>query len=163
MDDFGNVSVADLAAALPVIKELGVPLLVHAELVDHDVPPQVGRGRLSAREGDAWSSGEGRGASGRGGEGQGEVGRRRREWLFGSVCMPCGSTTERKQVQRVSRGQLSSSLAASRSPVPCLQGNPRLYSTWLESRPRHFEKNAIQAFIELLKKGGRAGGGQNGG
>lgn len=38
IDDFPNVSVADVAAALPTIRALGVPLLVHAELVDSDVP-----------------------------------------------------------------------------------------------------------------------------
>ena len=41
IDDFDNVSVADVAAALPVIKGLGVPLLIHAELVDDDVPTGV--------------------------------------------------------------------------------------------------------------------------
>lgn len=41
IDDFDNVSPADIAAALPTIKSLGVPLLVHAELVDEDVPKGV--------------------------------------------------------------------------------------------------------------------------
>lgn len=43
IDDFDNVSVQDVAAALPVIKALGVPLLVHAELVDEDVPSGVSK------------------------------------------------------------------------------------------------------------------------
>lgn len=45
IDDFPNVSVADVAAALPTIRALGVPLLVHAELVDSDVPAGVRLGR----------------------------------------------------------------------------------------------------------------------
>ena len=41
IDDFPNVSATDVAAALPAIRALGVPLLVHAELVDGDVPAAV--------------------------------------------------------------------------------------------------------------------------
>ncbi len=41
IDDFPNVSAADVAAALPTIRALGVPLLVHAELVDAHVPAGV--------------------------------------------------------------------------------------------------------------------------
>lgn len=44
IDDFPNVSAADVAAALPTIRGLGVPLLVHAELVDGDVPAGVSLG-----------------------------------------------------------------------------------------------------------------------
>ena len=42
IDDFDNVSVEDVAAAPPTIKKLGVPLLIHAELVDADIPTGVG-------------------------------------------------------------------------------------------------------------------------
>lgn len=38
-----------------------------------------------------------------------------------------------------------------------LQGNPVAFSTWLASRPRRFEKNAIRALINVLKEG-EAGG-----
>ena len=38
MHCFPNVSLDDVAAALPVVKALGVPYLIHAELVDADVP-----------------------------------------------------------------------------------------------------------------------------
>ncbi len=48
IDDFDNVSAADVAAALPTIKRLGVPLLIHAELVDADVPSGVSRPLQSA-------------------------------------------------------------------------------------------------------------------
>lgn len=41
MDDFENVSPADVAAALPLLKALGVPLMLHAEIVDDDVPEEV--------------------------------------------------------------------------------------------------------------------------
>lgn len=41
IDDFPNVSPADVEAALPTLRALGVPLLVHAELVDADVPSGV--------------------------------------------------------------------------------------------------------------------------
>ncbi|KDD72127.1 hypothetical protein H632_c3822p0, partial [Helicosporidium sp. ATCC 50920] len=40
MDDFENVSPADVAAALPLLKALGVPLMLHAEIVDDDVPEE---------------------------------------------------------------------------------------------------------------------------
>ncbi|KAI3435951.1 hypothetical protein D9Q98_002009 [Chlorella vulgaris] len=40
IDDFGHVSPADIEAALPTIRALGVPLLVHAELLDGDVPQE---------------------------------------------------------------------------------------------------------------------------
>jgi len=39
INDFPNSSVADIAAALPTLRELDVPLMVHAELVDHTPPP----------------------------------------------------------------------------------------------------------------------------
>ncbi|KAL6782503.1 DAL1 [Auxenochlorella protothecoides x Auxenochlorella symbiontica] len=39
MAAFPNVSLADVAAAIPVLKRLGAPYLLHAELVDGDVPP----------------------------------------------------------------------------------------------------------------------------
>lgn len=41
IDDFPHVTPDDVAAALPVIRALGVPLLVHAELVDDDIPKGV--------------------------------------------------------------------------------------------------------------------------
>ncbi|KAL4458612.1 hypothetical protein ABPG75_013477 [Micractinium tetrahymenae] len=70
IDDFPHVSPAEVAAALPTIRALGVPLLVHAELVDEDVP-------------------------------QG--------------------------------------------------GNPREHATWLASRPRRFEQNAVRALLDALR------------
>jgi allantoinase len=36
INDFPHASLEDVAAALPVLRSLGVPLLVHAELVDND-------------------------------------------------------------------------------------------------------------------------------
>lgn len=33
----------------------------------------------------------------------------------------------------------------------CLQGNPRKHATWLASRPRRFEKNAVRALIAALR------------
>lgn len=42
IDDFPHVSPEEIAAALPAIRGLGVPLLVHAELVDGDVAWTVG-------------------------------------------------------------------------------------------------------------------------
>lgn len=42
IDDFPNVSPEDVQAALPTIRGLGLPLLVHAELVDADLPAPVG-------------------------------------------------------------------------------------------------------------------------
>lgn len=48
IDDFPHVAPNDVAAALPTIRALGVPLLVHAELVDGDVP----KGVSLLREGD---------------------------------------------------------------------------------------------------------------
>ena len=39
IDDFPNVSPGDIASAVKTIHELDVPLLVHAEIVDSDVPP----------------------------------------------------------------------------------------------------------------------------
>ena len=41
IDDFGHVAPEELEAALPTLRALGLPLLVHAELVDADVPPPV--------------------------------------------------------------------------------------------------------------------------
>jgi allantoinase len=41
VDDFPKVDLADVAAALPAVKALGVPYLLHAELVDDDVPQAV--------------------------------------------------------------------------------------------------------------------------
>lgn len=48
IDDFPNVSPDDVAGALPTLRALGLPLLVHAELVDDDLPAQV-RAAGSAR------------------------------------------------------------------------------------------------------------------
>ena len=45
INDFPNVSPEDVVAALPTIKALGVPLLVHSELVDEDVPSGVRKRR----------------------------------------------------------------------------------------------------------------------
>lgn len=42
IDDFPHVSPAEVEAALPTIRALGLPLLVHAEIVDGDVPQEVG-------------------------------------------------------------------------------------------------------------------------
>ena len=42
IDDFPHVLPTDVASALPTIRALGVPLLVHAEIVDEDVPAPVG-------------------------------------------------------------------------------------------------------------------------
>jgi allantoinase len=39
IDDFPQVTEADLRAALPSLARLGLPLLVHAELVPHGAPP----------------------------------------------------------------------------------------------------------------------------
>jgi hypothetical protein len=54
-------------------------------------------------------------------------------------------------------GSASEQLESARNPHclgECrLQGDPRAHSTWLASRPRRFEKNAIRALIDLLKKG----------
>lgn len=41
IDDFGHVSAVDLERAMPVLTQLGLPLLVHAELV-HPVEPAAG-------------------------------------------------------------------------------------------------------------------------
>jgi dihydroorotase-like cyclic amidohydrolase len=41
--DFDHCSPADVAAALPTLRALGMPLLVHAELVDQDLPQGVSR------------------------------------------------------------------------------------------------------------------------
>lgn len=39
IEDFPHTSVEDVAAALPVLRSLGIPLLVHAEVVDDDTAP----------------------------------------------------------------------------------------------------------------------------
>lgn len=49
IDDFPNVSPEEVAAALPTIRALGVPLLVHAELVDSDIPSGVSCAWLGRR------------------------------------------------------------------------------------------------------------------
>ena len=41
IEDFPHVSPVDIEAALPALRRLGAPLLVHAELVDTDVPETV--------------------------------------------------------------------------------------------------------------------------
>ena len=41
IDDFPNVSPEDIRAALPVLRTLGVPLLVHAELVDDEAAAAI--------------------------------------------------------------------------------------------------------------------------
>lgn len=40
ISDFDEVSVEDIAAAIPAIKNLGVPLLLHAEIVDKNISTQ---------------------------------------------------------------------------------------------------------------------------
>ena len=45
MSDFPNVSISHIQAALPVLQRMGVPLYIHAELVD-DRQPQVGPVKL---------------------------------------------------------------------------------------------------------------------
>ena len=41
IDGFSNVNRTHIEAALPVLKRNGVPYLVHAEIVDDDIQPQV--------------------------------------------------------------------------------------------------------------------------
>jgi allantoinase len=48
IDDFPPVSPEEVEAALPTLRALGVPLLVHAEMVDGDVPQEVGGGGAPA-------------------------------------------------------------------------------------------------------------------
>ena len=59
IDDFPNVSPEEVAAALPAIRALGVPVLVHAELVDGDLPKPVRQaGRLAGcMRGPRWAAG----------------------------------------------------------------------------------------------------------
>ncbi len=48
INDFGHVTAADIAAALPFLKRAGVPFFVHAELVSDLPPPKVGLGACAA-------------------------------------------------------------------------------------------------------------------
>ena len=48
IDDFANVSLADVAAALPTLAALGLPLAVHAELIDAWPPPALPPTTLAA-------------------------------------------------------------------------------------------------------------------
>ena len=52
INDFPNASLADVAAALPVLRDYGVPLVVHAELDDGTTaqarPPHI-RQRCATR------------------------------------------------------------------------------------------------------------------
>ncbi|EFN54312.1 hypothetical protein CHLNCDRAFT_31701 [Chlorella variabilis] len=54
IDDFPHVSPAEVEAALPTIRALGLPLLVHAEIVDGDVPQEVGGQAPGPREHSTW-------------------------------------------------------------------------------------------------------------
>jgi allantoinase len=51
LDTFSNVAISDVAQALPTIQSLGMPYLVHAELVDDEATPPAG---ADARKHSTW-------------------------------------------------------------------------------------------------------------
>jgi len=51
LDTFSNVAISDVAQALPTIRSLGMPYLVHAELVDDEATPPAG---ADARKHSTW-------------------------------------------------------------------------------------------------------------
>ncbi|KAJ9522481.1 hypothetical protein QJQ45_008226 [Haematococcus lacustris] len=107
INDFANVDAPDIAAALPFLKQAGVPLFVHAERVE--AGPDTVEEALEAERPDVLE-------------------------LLRTRLLP------------VLVGLLAN-LFAWRS---ISQGDPRLYQTYLDSRPPAMEQAAIQMLIKLL-------------
>lgn len=136
IDDFPHVAPNDVAAALPTIRALGVPLLVHAELVDGDVP----KGVSLLREGNM----------GRRATCHGTCGYR---WCGGAALLDCCTLRRRRGLPKRQHCTPSPCLGPTTpsGPSPCVQGNPRKHATWLASRPRRFEQNAVRALLDALR------------
>lgn len=134
IDDFPHVSPEDVVAALPTIRALGVPLLVHAELVDGNVPRGVS----------SWW----RPATRLSGEGDGEMPCSPAAQLAGSAVL--------RHLGEEPGGHCGGGSCPALGPtavlaLACWQGNSRKHATWLASRPRRFEQNAVRALLDALR------------
>lgn len=145
INDFPNASLADVAAALPVLRDYGVPLVVHAELDDGTTAqarPPPRSATLCPTRWRRWCTLSWTTAQPRR-HGPQQVQARHDPWCgcADGGCQECWPWL----CWRTRCGDATGS-------GPGVQGDPRLHATWAASHPPSWERAAVRGLLGVLRE-----------